>query len=318
MPRKRWFSRPERNARDGAAAIIPPRRGSMTNQTNSTTSAAEIVARVHDLTTLPDIYVRVKSVIDDPNSALPELADIISTDPVTSGRLLRIANSAFYGLPSRVSKVTQAVSLLGTQQVHDLVLATSVVHAFGGIPQGLVEPRAFWHSNLLAASAAKRLADDCGILDSERLFVAGLLAQIGLLVLFREMPTQMRDALDAVQERDLPIGTVLRELIGFDYAAVSAELFRRWGLPTELISPMRYHTRPGIAKEYRLETDILHIAVAISNAEIRDKALKDLIPELDSRAWDVTGLTPESFLLLAEEASALTEQIAPAMLESVA
>ena len=108
--------------------------------------------RVTDLTTLPDLYVRVKNVIDDPNASHKDLADVLSIDPVISARLLRVANSAFYGLPSQIATISRAVNLLGTQQVHDLVLATAVIQTLEDSFPPALRPSVFWRESLLAAA----------------------------------------------------------------------------------------------------------------------------------------------------------------------
>jgi len=290
----------------------------MTQDPEVEVTAADLVARAHELTTLPDIYMRVKSILVDPTSSHSDVADALSTDPALSARLLRIANSAFYGRPGTIATVSRAVGLLGTQQIHDLVLATAVIHAFDGFASDLVDRRAFWRTSLLGASAAKLLADQCGILDSERLFVSGLLAPVGTLILCRELPQQMRSILADTRTLDADVASLQRARMGFDYAQLSAKLFSTWQLPPELVTPIRGHTRPSASQDFPLEAGILHIATRLAAARADGKTLNELVPQLNNDAWDITELSIARLEEIDREAQALTEEIVPVLLNSAA
>ena len=288
----------------------------MTQEPENSVTPSELVARARELATLPDVYFRTKTILEDPTSSHEDLADAIASDPALAGRLLRMANSAFYGRPGSIATITRAVGLFGTQQVHDLVLATAIIDSFKGFSSSLVHPREFWRSSLYAASAAKSLAEKCDILDSERLFVAGLLAQVGLLILYQELPSQMREILDAAGNQDF--AAQQRKRIGFDYARISAELFESWQLPAELVSPISGHTQPSAAAENQLETAIIYIATQLARAKVQGKTLENLIPLLDDGAWRITGLSVEGLEQLGNDARVLTEEIAPVLLYQAA
>ena len=290
----------------------------MTQDSESQPTPAQLVARARELATLPDIYARTKKVLEDPASTHEDVADTLGTDPALAGRLLRIANSAFYGRPGKIATITRAVGLLGTQQIHDLVLATAVIHAFDGFNSDLIDRRAFWRSSLFAASAAKLLAEQCGILDCERLFVGGLLAQVGLLILYQELPSQMRSILREAREQDGDPAALQRDRLGFDYAELSAELFSSWQLPPELVIPIKGHTQPSSAGDSRLEAGILHIATQLASAQAQGQGLNELIPLLDDDAWRVTELSIEKLEQIYQDARALTEEIVPVLLNAAA
>ena len=290
----------------------------MTQERETGVTPAQIVSRATDLASLPDVYFRVKKVLDDPTSSHDDIAAAIAIDPGMSARLLRMANSAFYGRPRSIPTVSRAVGLLGTQQVHDLVLAATVIHSFDDFSSDLVNPREFWMSSLFAGSAAKILAEQSNILDCERLFVAGLLAPVGLLILYQEMPAQMRQIMQRANESDHDIARRQRELFGFDYAQVSAELFSKWQLPPELVDPIRHHTDPSAAGDGMLEAGILHIALHVAMAEARSQSLDQLIPSLNDDAWRVLDLSVEELEQVRDDARALTNEIVPALLSAAA
>jgi HD-like signal output (HDOD) protein len=209
-------------------------------------------------------------------SSIRDLARVVSTDPSLTARLLRVANSAFFCGGRGVDTVDRAVMVLGTQQVHDIVLATSVMSQFSRIPVRLVDMNGFWRTSLFAAVASRVLADRCSIFDSERVFVAGLLAQIGQLVLYLSVPDTMRQLLQVLQAEDRPVHVVERLLLGFDYAAVGGELLAGWNLPASLVDPIRYHTDPDVAGGHVLEASLVSIAVALAGDAARPDRVADL------------------------------------------
>ena len=161
-------------------------------------SAEQIARSTNALITLPAVYLRARAALQDPNASLAEAADVIACDPAMTARLLRIANSAFFGFAAPVQTVARAVNLLGTEQVHDLLLATSVSSVFAGVSRELVDMEVFWRRGVLCGVAARLLAARCNVLDSERLFVEGLLHDIGHLVLYRQLPAEAGEALPTI------------------------------------------------------------------------------------------------------------------------
>ncbi len=138
-------------------------------------SANELVQSCTTVFTLPEIYFRVRDVVEDPNSTMDDLAEVLKLDPAISARLLRIVNSPLYGFPKQIDTVTRAVNLLGTQAISDLVTATTIGRTFSGMPIQLMDVSMFWRKSVLCALLAGKIAKSCGLEDSERFFIAGLL-----------------------------------------------------------------------------------------------------------------------------------------------
>jgi len=278
----------------------------------------QIVTRVRGLATLPDVYLRIKRILDDSTSSLADVAEALQTDPAMTARLMRVANSAFYGRPGGISTVARAVTLLGSQQVHDLVLATAVIQSFDRLVPDPIRPHDFWRGSILAAATAKLLAEHCGFLDSERLLVAGLLAQVGQLALMEQLPVQMGSlAYLASQSARRPC-ELQRDTLGFDYADVGAALFEAWQLPDTLVEPIRHHTRPALADDFALESAIVHLAVESANAEIVGTLPEFLLQHLDERAWRQANLSAELFEQMRSEAREVARGLTAAMLDQAA
>lgn len=259
--------------------------------------AQDLISKSLKLVTLPDVYLRAKAVLDDPDSSAQDMARAIEYDPAMTARLLRIANSAFFGFAASVETVSRAVSLLGNQQIHDLVLATSLANVFKGVNPAVMDMDKFWHDSVYRAVAAKLLAAHCNVLDAERLFVAGLLADIGHLLMFGQIPEQTQAAAQTAVAAHRRLYRVEREVIGFDYAEVGGELLAAWRLPESLQQTVRHHAEPARAEEFELETAIVHVADAL-NAMAANAQSE---PVIDGGAAHLTGCDERLVGELAEE-----------------
>jgi HD-like signal output (HDOD) protein len=248
------------------------------------------------LMSLPDLYLRLRSVLGDPEFSLASVADVISQDPAITTRLLRMVNSPYFGFVSKIDTVSRAVSMLGTQQVHDLVLATSVTKVFAGLSSQVMDMAAFWRSSVYCAVLSRQLAFRCRLLDNERLFVAGLLRDIGHLPMYQSIPELSQKALQRARSEDKPLFRIERDLIGFDYAQVGGSLMQKWALPKSLWEIARYHTEPGRTREHSLEISIMHIASAVTEGVSLKKEPEECLMHIEPVAWTNTTLAPETVL----------------------
>jgi HD-like signal output (HDOD) protein len=226
----------------------------------------ELIDQVTDLVSLPDIYLRVQQLIDDPKASLGDIGKVICTDPALTARLLKIANSPFFGLAAKIETVSRAISVMGTQQLHDLLLATSVATTFDRLPEPHVDMKRFWTHSIRCAIAARLLAYECNVLDSERLFVAGLLHDIGHMVMYQLLPEQSADAASRALATRRALPQIERELFGFDYAEVGCALLKAWHLPAMLLDTVAYQNEPHKAESFPFETAIVHVATRITAA----------------------------------------------------
>lgn len=224
--------------------------------------AQELVAYVDRLATLPDVYLKVRAALDDPNVSIPEVADVITTDPSLTAALLRLANSAFYGYARKIESITRAVSLIGLEQVHDLVLATSVTALFAGIRPQRMDMARFWRDSVRRGLLAREVARLSQAMSPERLFVAGLLADAGHLVMYVAVPDLMAMVLDApIQEGDT-LPEIERNIIGCDFAEVGAALAARWQLPVSFGVLIGAQLQPPSAGEYASAAALLNLVSA--------------------------------------------------------
>ena len=245
------------------------------------------------LLSLPGVYLRLREVLDDPDFCVGEVADVISHDPAMTARLLRLVNSAYFGLAARIDTVNRAVSMLGTQQIHDLVLAASVADTFARESNHGMDIQGFWRKSVKCAIACRELAVLCNVLDSERVFVAGLLREIGHMIMYQSVPGPVEQAMVQSRKQAAPLFKVERVILGIDYAKVGGALMRQWNLPRSLWEPTEFHVEPAMAKEFPLFTALVHVGAAMADGTQDESAAGTWLNPIDSYAWRMTGLSPE-------------------------
>ncbi|WP_374264272.1 HDOD domain-containing protein [Zoogloea sp.] len=246
------------------------------------TTPQELVACVEKLASLPAVYHRIRALLDDPDSSIHEVADAVAGDPAITARVLRVVNSVLYGFPGKVETVTRAVNLMGMQQVHDLVLSTAIVGTFSGIRPARMHMTRFWQACIFRGLAARAAARQLGTGDPERMFVEGLLADIGHLVMFQGDPEGASAALEAAKTRRIPLHEAELAVVGCNYAEVGAALASAWHLPSGFAAAIGAQLLPALGGPHVTEAALLHLAnqiVATDEDEAADEiALQNLDP----------------------------------------
>lgn len=243
---------------------------------------------------LPDVYIRLREVMDSEQASLDEVAEVISLDPAMAARILRMANSAFYGFRSEVETVSRATSILGMQKIHDLVLAASISKTVHSISNQLLDLDTFWYRSVHCGFLAEAIAEGAGIRNTEGLFVRGLLHDIGHLVLFHHYPRECRVAMSKA-DRGLEERLFEEQrLIGIDAMQFGAELVRAWQLPPVFVESFQHLMRPEDATgPHARSIAMLHIAVQFSASIDSDMLMNDVVERIRPPVWRIAELPPD-------------------------
>lgn len=228
---------------------------------------------------------------------------------------LRVVNSPLNRRACKVESVTQAVALLGINQIHDIVLSVSVAKAFEGLENDIMDMKKFWYRSVYCAVLTRQLALECSIPESDRCIIIGLLHDIGHLFMYLSVPQKSQEAILAARYQERPLYQVERELMGFDYAKVGRYVMKEWNLPERIQVTTWFHLEPARAKEFVVETSLLHIATLLVQAD-QEKGVFGSGPfAVDPAAWRITGLEEEICLrardIAAEECTEIAETIFP-------
>jgi HD-like signal output (HDOD) protein len=280
--------------------------------------AAEIVRGAVSLHSLPEVYQRLTRVIDHPRSCVADIAQVVSQDPGLTARLLGLVNSSFLGFPGRIESVSQAVSVVGTAQLQDLALATSVLRVFEGVPQELVDMDSFWRHALASGLLARLLAARRRDPNLERFFVAGLLHDVGSLVLYVQRPNQSRRCLRHAAGGEVPLHEAEAKVLGCDHAEVGRALLAAWHLPLALQDAVGSHHAPSVAFCFPGEAAVVHVADLMADALELGSNGERLVPPLDPEAWARLGIAISEIPAIVAEALHQLDEVAGVLLRRAA
>lgn len=255
----------------------------------------KLIRETPTVSSLPGVYTRLNDAVNDPRTSSHDVADVITEDTGLAARLLKLANSAFFGFPSRIDTISRAVTLVGTRQLRDLALATSIIDQFDGLSTGAVTMESFWQHSVACGVTARILALHRREPNVERYFVTGLMHDIGRLLMFSTLPELAAEALDEAERHGELLYRTERRVLGFDHAEVGGALLKQWKLPVHTVSAVAYHHKPANDSGLRTDTAIVHVADLIANALRIGSSGERYVPPLDDGAWTRLGL-PENIL----------------------
>ncbi len=273
------------------------------------------LARVEDLPTLPDAVTRVMSALDAPDPEVERVASLLIQDAAMTGRLLRVANSILYNASGMsTTSVAEAVSRIGLREGRTLVLSLGVVEAFAS-DDDQFDYRAFWKHSFTTALAAGAIAARAEALPSRPrsrdnpYFVAGLLHDVGILLLHRCAREHYANVCELAMPGDRPLAEIELEELGATHGQVCAALIRRWGLPWEVAAAAELHHHPSEApRPVRDYVQVVHVADWLSNEEDLGCPVERESTELDPSALDGLGISREALPELAAELAEVAER----------
>lgn len=264
-------------------------------------SAEHIIKSTTQVASLPTIYVKIDEALSSASCTNTYLVDILSEDTALSARLLRLANSAMFNFPSKIDSISQAITIIGTQQLRALVLASSVMKLFKDIPEDLINMEMFWKHSIACGVCARIFASLRRAANVEYYFLAGLLHDIGRLIMFKEVPNEISSAMKQAKETKQLLFKVEKEILGFDHAKLGAMLLKDWKLPPQLVESTAYHHNPNRSADYQDEVAIVHVADIIANVTQLGSSGEHLVPTLDTQAWDRIGLPDATINVVLDE-----------------
>jgi putative nucleotidyltransferase with HDIG domain len=253
-------------------------------------SAASLVRSADKIASPPKVFQKVNEIVNHPDSTTEDIARAIAEDAGITLRLLRVVNSAFFGYNQKIDSLDQAVMALGTSQVRDLVLTTTVAEKFEGLPDDLINMELFWKHCLATGIMARTLAKVRKEINLEPFFLGGMLHDVGRLLMFSKMPNECREIVTRCLQTNEVMQTVEREVFGYDHAEVGGCLLSTWGLPPLLEEAVASHHLPQRAVINPMLTSVVHIADVVVNALRLGSSGIHVIPKLSSFAWSRYGM----------------------------
>lgn len=264
-------------------------------------SAKELVRGSIELVSFPEIALKINEIIDDPDRDAGDLGDLVNRDPGLTARLLKIANSPYYGFQARIDTVSRAIALISRHDLRSLVLATSAVQTFSRIPQNLIDMTDFWIRSVQCGVLARLLARQCSVSKPDSLFVAGLLSDVGSLIMYQKIPDQCREILLSAGDRRGLVGELEREILGFTHADVAAELAALWSFPGPLRVAVGRHLNPSDVDEYWLEANLVYLANRLCEITSQGRSIDATLAEIPPGVFNGLHLTREQLMTVLSE-----------------
>ena len=249
-----------------------------------------------DLPVMPTIASDIVKAVDDPNSSIGDIKDLIEQDSAVSAKLLKMANSALYGFPSAITSIAHAISLLGTRTVKNIVLAISLKKSFRRF--GLME-KLLWQHSTLSGPVASKLAQLPQItVDKDDAFTAGLLHHIGKTALANSHPDDYEQVIQRVYNEHIGFVEAETDKFGFDHSELGGAIAQLWNLPDSLVSVIRNHHDPGALASMEEETARLTALITITSTcltklGVGRSAPVDEIDPTSLPAWSFLDLTAD-------------------------
>jgi putative nucleotidyltransferase with HDIG domain len=248
----------------------------------------QAVAKLRDLPSLPSVVMELIRTFDQADIGIGELAAQISKDQALAAKTLRLANSSFYGLQSRVKTIEQAITVLGFDSVRSLVTAAGIVGQFGPSDRGLFDFTTFWRHAVGTALCSKTLARLTGR-NQEFAFVSGLLHDIGRLVLVTRFPEQYAAVLAFQLQTRSDTLRAERGVLGIDHALVGRAIAQHWKFPDLIQRAIGHHHAPERADLGDIPS-VVHVANVIVHALDLDGEPDEQVPPVAQDAWDSLGI----------------------------
>ena len=250
-----------------------------------------ITRSIIGLPTLPTVITQMIGLIDDPKTSASEVSQLISTDQALTAKILKLANSAFYGFSREIATVNHAVVVLGFETVKSLGLSVSVLERFAaGSAQTSFDRQKFWEHSIACGVAARLLADRLRYRVQGEAFAAGILHDIGKLILSQYFTEEFEQILSLTRDEGLYIGRAEKLVLGVTHTQIGLWLADKWNLPDKLVTAIAYHHKPGRLKQDAELASLIHLADFLCRREKIGDGGGGKLPPLDPAALRTFGI----------------------------
>ncbi len=257
-----------------------------------------VVNRIKNLPTLPHIIPHLMRVLDNPNSSAADVGKVISSDQALMTKILKLVNSAMYGLPRRISTLSQATAILGFNAVRSTAIAATV---FQNLGNGSFDRMKFWEHSLGCAVAGKLIARRTGYQNAEEAFIAGLVHDIGKMIIDQYINEDFIKIRARVESGAISVYDAELEVLGVGHTHIGGWLARKWNLPLPLVNTIIYHHQPQAGGQDTRLASIVHLGDALTRLAQIGSGGDNLLPVIHPSVWPLLELEESQIPELIEE-----------------
>lgn len=258
-----------------------------------------LLSRIADVPTLPTSVLRVMQMIEDPFCSSSDLAKVIQADPAMAAKVLKLANSSYYGFRQKIGNVPQAVTLLGFATLKNTLLAAAVFDMFRIAGTGF-DLNALWKHSVTTATAAKLIAKRVRYPQSEKAFTAALLHDVGKIILARFLPQALSEIVDTVLGEHMAMYDAEKKVLGLSHPALGAWTLSRWGLPSPIVEAVEFHHHPTRAQTSFDLAAIVYLANILAHRSGIGSGGDTMMREMDPMILEYFSLTESDMRDLGE------------------
>ncbi|MFA5905373.1 MAG: HDOD domain-containing protein [Desulfobacula sp.] len=249
---------------------------------------------IKSLPTLPVVANNVIKLTQNPDSTAFEIAEAISQDQSLASKVLKTANSSYYGFPRKITTINYAIVVLGLNNIKNIVLSTSIMKQFSKKDENLLfDHKDFWKHSLLCGIISKKISEHMGIKNSEEMFMCGLLHDFGKLILDTFFKEEFILALQLAKDSHLTLMEAENKVFGFNHSGVGALLLKKWSLPPLLVKAVGSHHNPEESQNAFRIVSIVHVSDYLCRKIGIGSSGDNVLPELNMKAFKIVDLTPE-------------------------
>ncbi len=242
---------------------------------------------------LPEVFYQFKKAVDDLDTSFEELSRIISGDAGLTMHLLKIVNSPFFGFSTQVETIPHAISIVGRDQLTDLVLSTCVLKEFKHISPKALDVKLFWEHSIACGLASKIIATHLGMGSPDSVFIGGLLHDIGRLVISINIPHKFNEIFLLAQRKGVHLLVAEKKILGFGHDDVGGELLRRWRLPKIHEESVKFHHNPAQAPSFGKEAAIVCIANSLVDSLVLGSSGDMQESKIEREPMEILGISGE-------------------------
>ena len=245
---------------------------------------------VENLPTLPAVVRQLQTLMANPHSSMAQVAAVITRDQAIAARVVRLINSAFYGMGGKVTSIQHAIVLLGLNTVKNLVTGVSVVKMFEGRQNApLFDREKFWLHTFACALGARAIANDLKAAEPEDFFLAGLLHDIGILVLDQFFHDEFNEIIRTAIDERIEYVDAERKVIGISHQEVGGFVARKWDMPEILINAIHFHHNPTFAEGKGADAALIMSAVHLADVTLNNRGL-DMVHPVGKTNFDAAAI----------------------------
>jgi putative nucleotidyltransferase with HDIG domain len=256
----------------------------------------KILEKVSAFPSMPKAGIKLRALLSDKNVSIDEIEKILRQDPGLAANVLRLANSAFFGLPAKVTALKQAIMLLGVKRFSSIAVAASANKIMGTAVEGYgLSPGELWLHSISVSTTAEALAKNRKLDKSEDCFTPALLHDLGKLVLGKFVKAE-QSKIDSLVEKGVPLAIAEKEVLKTDHAEIGALILSKWSFPDYLIDAVRWHHYPVGLENSNLTPEIVYIANLLCHTTGDSQSDDDdLLNQPDSSVLERLGIESEQY-----------------------